>query len=400
MRKEALRCAVLLILLFCLPARGQEATTTPGDADALTAATQGLCHRQIAMLGESASHGDSHTLAFKVRLVEQLVNQCAFNSVFFEASHYEFIDLNRRLRIGQTVTAAAVSAAVGGVWKFNQEFRPLAPFLLAKAKAGQVFLGGIDDQLGQLGQDYANNEMVTELTDHLPQHERQACITALHKRIYSDYTDASPYSKSDRTQIQTCLCEMDRANAADGTTDHETKAERQEMISAVQRWISRDFSSDAEYMVNRDRSMFENFEWLLMQGPKRPKVIIWAATVHLAKEGDPTWADRTGTNFGSFVHRKYGERAFSLGFSALIGSYREPGHGIQEMPSAPFNSVEAQAYRKKISDAVYVGPAQLASMGTVPGALFRHSYQTLPWSHFLDGVLIFREEHPPNHIAE
>ncbi len=66
------------------------------------------------------------------------------------------------------------------------------------------------------------------------------------------------------------------------------------------------------------------------------------------------------------------------------------------MPAAPPDSAEAQALRGKNSDAIYVGPAQLAAMGTVPGAFFRHSYQTLSWSTFLDGVVVFREEHPPS----
>ncbi len=348
------------------------------------------------MLGESATHGDGHTLAFKVALVERLIDQCGFDGVFFEASYYEFIDLNRRLRMKQTVTAAAVSSAVGGLWRFDQEFQPLPPFLLAKAQSGQVFLGGIDDQLGQSGQDYANVEMVTELTGLLPRQDRQACSTALHKRIFNDYTVTAPYPESDRAQIETCLAGMDRGNARDKTSDRKEKEERQEMISAAQRWISRDFSSDAEYMVNRDRSMFQNFEWLLSQQPKRHKIIIWAATVHIAKQGDPMWGDRTGTNFGSLVHQKFGGRAFSLGFSALTGAYRQPGAGIQEIPAAPPRSVEAQALRGNESDAVYVGPEQLAAMGTVPGAFFRHSWQTLPWSTFLDGVVVFREEHPPS----
>jgi erythromycin esterase-like protein len=351
------------------------------------------------MIGESATHGDGHTLAFKVALVERLIDQCGFNGVFFEANHYEFINLDRRLRMRQAAIAADVSSAVGGLWEFNQEFQPLVSFLLAKAKAGQVFLGGIDDQLGERGQDYANKEMVIELTNLLPQQERQSCSITLHKRIYNDYTDASPYSKSDGAQIETCLSEMNRANAADKTADREGKGERQEMISAAQRWISRDFSSDAEYMVNRDRSMFQNFEWLLKQR-KRHKVIVWAATVHIAKQADPTWGDRTGMNFGSLVHQKYGDRAFSLGFSALTGSYKEVGRReVQAMPTAPPDSVEAQALRGKTSDAIYVGSAQLATMGTVPGAFFRHSYQAFSWSTFLDGVVIFREEHPPSHAS-
>lgn len=419
MRKEIRCCALLFIASLCLPAHAQSVPITSGNDDALTSATQGLCHSQIVMLGESATHGDGRTLAFKVALVERLVDHCGFNIVLFEASHYEVINLNRRLRMGQAVTAADVSSAVGGLWKFNQEFQPLPSFLLVKAQAGQVFLGGLDDQLGQMGQNYANNDMVIELTNLLPQQRRQACIIALHKRIYSDYPDASPYSKSDRAQLETCLAEMNAANTAVKTSDRqdmEAKEARQAMISAARRWISRDFSSDAEYMVNRDRSMFQNFEWLVRLQPtrhnrhKKPKVIIWAATVHIAKRGDPTWADGTGTNFGSLVHQKYGDRAFSLGFGALTGSFKEPGRrDPQTMPAAPADSAEARAMRGKASnevfsgkssDAIFLGPAQLATMGTVPGAFFRHSYQTLLWSTFLDGVVVFREEHPPSHVTD
>jgi erythromycin esterase-like protein len=168
------------------------------------------------------------------------------------------------------------------------------------------------------------------------------------------------------------------------------------MISAAERCISRDFSSDAEYTVNRDRSMFQNFQWLLRQKRRRNKVILWAATVHIAKQANPAWGDHTGTNFGSLVHQQYSSRAFSLGFSALTGSYKEIGRrAIQQMPTAPSDSVEANALRGNNSDAVYVGPTQLAALGTAPGAFFHHSYQTLLWSTFLDGVVAFREEHPP-----
>jgi erythromycin esterase-like protein len=353
------------------------------------------------MVGESATHGDGHTLAFKVALVERLVDRCGFDSVFFEASHYEFIDLNKRLRMGPAVAPGGVLSAVGGLWKFNQEFQPLSSFLLSKAQAGKVFLGGIDDQLGQAGQDYANIEMVSELTNLLPQPERQACSSALHKRIYSDYADASPYSQADRAQIETCLSKMDRAIGPDKTTDRQIKGERREMISAARRWISRDFISDAESVVNRDRSMFQDFQWLLKQKPKRRKVIIWAATVHIAKQGSPTWGDRSGTNFGSFVHQRYSGHAFSLGFSAATGSYKEVGRrGVQVMPVPPPDSIEAQAMRGNRSAAIYVGPAELAALRIAPGAFFRHSYQILSWSALLDGVIVFREEYPPVRINE
>jgi erythromycin esterase-like protein len=390
--------AVLMVLLsVVLPHAANSATSAnTGDGDALTAATHDLCHRQVAMLGESATHGDGHTEAFKVALVERLVNECGFDSVFFEASHYEFINIARQFRADQPVSVDQVSSAVGGLWKFDREFQPLVPFLLAKAQAGKISLGGIDDQLGQVGQDYANVEMVTELTGFLPQQQRQDCSLALHRRIYSDYTEGAPYSKSDRSQITMCLSDMQLAVAADRTTDLAGREERQEMIAAVQRWIGRDFTSDAEPIVERDRSMFQNFEWLRRQQARRHKTILWAATVHIAKQGDPTWADHTGTNFGSFVHQEYGAHAFSLGFSALTGSYRQGRRDVHELPVSPPDSLEAQALRGNESDAVYVGSTRLASMGTMPGAIFRHSYQILPWANLVDGVVVFREERPPD----
>lgn len=242
---------------------------------------------------------------------------------------------------------------------------------------------------------------VDELTNLLPQTERQSCRTALHKRVYYDYSEAAPYSKVDRSQIETCLSEIQAASLADKATTGVDKEEREEMISAAQRWIHRDLTPNAENAVNRDRSMFQNFEWLQSRLPKRHKVIVWAATVHIAKQGDPTWGDRSGTNLGSFIHREYGRNAYSIGFSAVSGSYRRGKGNFTMMPTAPLNSVEARTLQQDGSaSASYVGQPRLAARGTVPGAFFRHSYQTLPWSSFLDGVVVFQTEQPPSDVRD
>src|SRR5690242_3545000 len=113
MSRDLIYCVTVSAgLLFLFPHAGNSAPAEPGDANALTAATQSLCHSVVAMLGESATHEDGHTHAFKVALVERLVNECGFDSIFFEASHYEFINLDRRLRTGHSVTPGEISAAV------------------------------------------------------------------------------------------------------------------------------------------------------------------------------------------------------------------------------------------------------------------------------------------------
>jgi len=378
-----------------LPPIASSQIANHSEDDALTAATLALCHREVVMLGESATHGDGHTEAFKVALFQRLVNQCGFDSVFFEASHYEFIHIAQEVRAGQSISTAQLSTGVGGLWKFDQEFQPLLPFLVAKLQSGQIAVGGIDDQLGQLGQDYANLQMVADLTALLPRPQAQDCSIALHRRIDSDYSETSPYSKADQSKMNTCLAQIQHAVATSEASNRLTREDREEMVSAFQRWIARDFASDADQIVGRDRSMFQNFEWLRSQQTRRRKVIVWAATVHIAKQADPTWGDRTGTNFGSFVHQKYGARAFSLGFSALSGSFRKGRHDIQQTPAAPPDALETRALQGTSADAVFVPSSQLATMGTLPGAIFRHAYQTLNWAAFLDGVMVFRQERPP-----
>ena len=386
---------VLVVPIASVPAYTQTVRSAPEDRKALAAATQAVCKTRVAMLGEIATHGDGHTLAFKVALVRRLVDQCGFDTVLFEANQEEFIHLNRRLRSGDAVTSNDLLTAVGGIWKFYREFEPLAPFLLTRAKAGKVVLGGLDDQLGQVGQDYANTGMVTELTNLLSEPNRQACDAALHKRIYSAYPESAPYSEVDRSQIDQCLAAIQAASRADSATTAPTRQEQEEMISATRRWISRDFQPEGESMANRDRSMFETFEWQQSRLRKRHKVVVWAATVHIAKQGSPIWGDHAGTNFGSLIHRKYGSHARSLGFSAAAGSFGRSKGNVRTLPVPPSDSVEAQALQGTAASAVYVGSKQLAAMGVRPGAFFVHSYETLAWSTFLDGVVVFQTERPP-----
>jgi erythromycin esterase-like protein len=379
----------LLILAAFLSPQVSVGQSDGSDGAALQETVHAVCKREVVLIGESATHGDGHTESFKVALVEKLVNECGFDSVFFESSHYEFINISRHLRASKAVTTDQVYAAIGGLWKFDDEFKPLVPFLLTKAIEGRIALGGLDDQLGQLGQDYSNVALLANLTMVLPKSESDQCRDVLHRRVYSEgYTDA------DAPKVLTCLTDIGHDYAEDKSRDRVNTNEWLEMIDAVQRWVRRDVLSAGNQIVARDRSMYQNYLWLRQQQPKLHKTILWMATVHAAKKGDPTWGDRTGANFGALIHQEYGAKAFSLGFSALEGTYRQ-GREAHEQPTAPTDSLEARTFKDASADAVFVGLGELSPLGTIPAAIFRHSYQTLPWSEYVDGVVIFRKEHAP-----
>jgi erythromycin esterase-like protein len=219
-------CLLISFLFASLSACAEIGKDVSQDEAALSAATKGLCHAQVAMIGEIATHGDGHTLAFKVGLVERLIDRCGFDSVFFEANQDEFLHLDRRLQSQQAVSPDDLLTAVGGLWKFYGEFQPLAPFLLERAKTGRVLLGGLDDQLAQLGQSYANDVMISEFTSLLPLPERQDCTSAFHRRVYFEYSQNAPYSKEDQSQLLACLGKVETAAPTDSTVIGRAKDER------------------------------------------------------------------------------------------------------------------------------------------------------------------------------
>ena len=103
--------------------------------------------------------------------------------------------------------------------------------------------------------------MIYEFTSLLPSPERNECSSAFHRRNYFEYQEHAPYSKLDQAQLETCLAKVEAASLADPAVAGRAGEDRQEMISATQRWLSRDFAPGKESIASRDRSMFQTFEW-------------------------------------------------------------------------------------------------------------------------------------------
>jgi len=149
-----------------------------------------LCGKSIAMLGESPLHGFGKTLEFKVELVRRLVDECHFNAFFIESGIYDFLNIQRRLKSGQEVTEPMVARGIGGLWA-TREVQPLIPFLLEKAKAGSLVLGGLDDQLGRAT--WAQQDMPADLAGHLAGEEKLRCLAIWQRHTLWQYQSGSPY---------------------------------------------------------------------------------------------------------------------------------------------------------------------------------------------------------------
>ena len=361
------------------------------------AAVRDLCASRIALLGEPPMHGFGRTLELKVQIVRRLVSECHFNALLIESGSYDFLKIAERLKSGQMVTTSMVAAGIGGLWA-NREVAALVPFLAEEAQRGRLVLGGLDDQLG--AGTYAQREMPAELAAYISnESERATCLATLQRHMLWQYSADAPYGPSDRARILSCLEKMEP-----GIKRHADAATRDAglaMLQNLRRTLARDFGQGAgvdeaiRIFNDRDRTMYENFQWWVARVPAPAKVIVWTATNHAAKSLRGIPGLERSISLGSYIQSAYGTDAFALGFSALSGSYAMGRRPARALAPAPANALEHVVLDRDTVDAKYVGRDELKRLGKLPARPVGPDVKEADWSSVFDGLVVLREERPP-----
>jgi hypothetical protein len=134
---------------------------------------------------------------------------------------------------------------------------------------------------------------------------------------------------------------------------------------------------------------------LISRLPAHSKVIVWAATVHLAKDLSVVPGHEGYVTMGPLIYRDFNSQSFVLGFSAYSGTYAPVTHPAQQLSAAPNNSLEGQAFANNNSDTHYMNSEQIRKLGPVPARPLGSEFRTARWDQVVDGILLFRTEHPP-----
>jgi erythromycin esterase-like protein len=387
-----------------LPAAGQSAGPTAQIKDT-EPVVHVLCGKSVALLGETPVHGFGKTLEFKVGLVRRLIDECHYNAFFIESGIYDFLNIQKRLNSGQEVTEPMISAAIGGLWA-THEVQPMILFLLDRAKAGRVILGGLDDQL-QRGT-YAQREMASDFVEYLQGQgdEKARCLAILQRHALWQYTDDSPYGPKDKALILGCLDSIETGLTKAPLSAAPFRENYTKMVESLKRLLAWDFRQDIPKGVDegildrndRDHWMYVNFQWFLSRLPAHSKVIVWAANVHVAKDLSGVPGEEGLVPFGFYVRREFKSRAFALGFSAYSGSYAMTGQPVRQLSVAPDDSLEAQALAGRDSDTIYISVKQLRKFGSVGARPLGTTFKTARWDDVLDGLVVFREERAPEYL--
>ena len=408
-RPASARCrgavGLFVLLSACLltAARREASAATRGtprssDTDVVV---QALCGKTVALLGESPAHAFGKTLQFKVEVVRRLIDECHYRAFFIESGIYDFLDIQKTLDAGGPLTPSRIAAAIGGVWA-TRDVEPLIPFLLERAQRGAVTLGGLDDQLGR--GTYAQLGMPADLVTYLSDDAKARCLAILQKHTLWQYTNDAPYNASDKAQIVGCLDAIAARLSARQSRDAPFREYDLAAVASLKRSFARDFSDAGPPGVDptiqtfnaRDQSMYMNFQWLMARLPVNTKVIVWAANIHVAKDlsGIPGLESRVP--LGSYIRREFADRSFALGFSAYGGSYGMARQPVRQLSVAPPASLEGQAFAKDSAETRYFTLGQLRAFGAAPARLTGLDFRTAKWNDVLDGVVVFREERPPD----
>ena len=359
-----------------------------------------LCGKTVALLGESPLHGFGRTLQFKVDVARRLIDECHFRGFFIESGSYDFLNIQKQLASGGQVTQPMLAAAIGGLWA-TREVEPLLPFLLEKARSGAVLLGGLDDQLAR--GTYAQLAMPSDLVAYLEGDARTRCLAILRRHTLWEYSSDAPYGPRDKALILGCLDAIDASLSATRREAAPFRDYDLAMIASLRRNFARDFVADDSGGVDartrtsnaRDQSMYVNFQWLMARLPAHSKVIVWAATTHVAKDLSGVPGQERMVSLGSYIRRAFADHAFALGFSASSGSYGMARQPVRPLSAAPPLSLEGQAFAQDTSEIRYFDRGQLRRFGAVPARPTGTDFRTARWDAVLDGLVVFREEHPP-----
>jgi erythromycin esterase-like protein len=357
-----------------------------------------LCGKRVALLGESPLHGFGRALQFKVEVVRRLVDECHYNAFFIESGIYDFLNIQKKLKSGEEVTQSMVAAAIGGLWA-TREVEPLVPFLLEKAKTGAIVLGGLDDQLGR--GTYAQRGMSSDLVEYLQGGEKIECLSILQRHMLWQYSADAPYSPKDKALIVGCLDRIETGISNSPGKDADFRKNDTAMVESLKRSFARDFSEaksadpNIENSNARDGSMYLNFQWLISRLPTHSKVIVWAATTHVAKDLSGVPGQEHMIPLGSYIRREFKRSSFALGFSAYSGSYGMARQPVRQLSDAPAESLEAQAFANNDSETHYFNLDKIRKSGSIPCRATGSGFKTAKWNEVVDGLVVFRQEHPP-----
>jgi erythromycin esterase len=392
----------------------QVRTADPADEDFSDLKPLGrvLEGRRIVLLGEQ-SHGEGSVFLAKTRLIKFLHREMGFDVLAMESGFYECRQAWKRLAAGRPARES-FSIGVFPIWTFSEQFGPLMDYVAAKASTDKPLeLCGFDCQFptaGGQGWSDARSALRKDLEYLGARVARSPLDREALEAIDAAFDEKVPEPGTLKAATDALLklrTALDRKPPR-GPMDEGGAFWKQALESLAAHAENRGRKPTgrmADDFNPRDAQSGRNLAWLAKTRYAGRKIIVWAATMHIARRVEGIDTRAPGLNYkgvrpmGQVAAETLGREMYVLGFDALRGRRGHVFSGrdfpIEKAPDGSLAALAAKAGLKTAWIDFSRLPEESPFRRKMIARPLGNAAMEADWTQVVDGML-FQDEVEPS----
>lgn len=314
----------------------------------------------IVLLGEQ-SHGDATTFEAKIQLVKFLHQEMGFNVLAFESNQYN------AERAWQDVAEnknplTALQNSTFPIWGKAKEMQPLFKYISSQANTKKPLrISGFDCQpegkyvMDSFEQDFSNY-LISKNLNFTDSAEKRDFFKTFNAFLFEKGYELKNKSFQEKLRIwdslkkekpkflaviDTKIAELSKIKESKAKLFLQFLISTKNYLPLILYFNAIDKTNRAISKNLRDSLMAENIIWLANEYYPKQKIIIWAASYHLAKHKTLGYGNLIETLVGDYIRKALDNKTYTIAFTAYegnIGWFNAKDSTV--LPKPPDNSFE------------------------------------------------------------